>query len=147
MSFLGFPGGASGKESACLCRKTQETDPGSIAGLGRSSGEGNGNPLQDSCLENPMDGGAWRDTVHVVAEWVTTEHTDFCIDFSPFAPETCIFNLFKYSVSWLWFCKTVILWQHCSLSFTYFALFHFIFPAYTMLMYMYRTFSKSVQRS
>ena len=34
-------------------------DPGSISGLGRSAGEGNGNPLQYSCLENPMDGGAW----------------------------------------------------------------------------------------
>ena len=34
-------------------------DPGSIPGLGRSSGEGNGNPLQYSCLENPMNGGAW----------------------------------------------------------------------------------------
>ena len=34
-------------------------DPGSIHGLGRSPGEGNGNPLQNSCLENPMDGGAW----------------------------------------------------------------------------------------
>ena len=34
-------------------------DPGSIPGLGRSPGEGNGNPLQYSCLENPMDGGAW----------------------------------------------------------------------------------------
>jgi len=34
-------------------------DPGSVPGLGRSPGEGNGNPLQYSCLENPMDGGAW----------------------------------------------------------------------------------------
>ena len=39
-------------------------DPGSIPGSGRSSGEGNGNPLQYSCLENPMDGGAWWATVH-----------------------------------------------------------------------------------
>ena len=43
-------------------------DPGSIAGLGRSSGEGNGNPLQYSCLENPMDRGAWWGIVHGVAE-------------------------------------------------------------------------------
>ena len=43
-------------------------DLGSIPGLGRSPGEGNGNPLQDSCLENPMDGGAWRATVHGVAK-------------------------------------------------------------------------------
>ena len=39
-----------------------------IPGSGRSPGEGNGNPLQDSCLENPMDGGAWRATVHGVTK-------------------------------------------------------------------------------
>ena len=49
-----FPGGSDGKASAC-----NEGDPGSIPGLGRSPGEGNGNPLQHSCLENPMDRGAW----------------------------------------------------------------------------------------
>ena len=43
-------------------------DPGLIPGSGRSSGEGNGNPLQYSCLENPMDGGAWQATVHGVAK-------------------------------------------------------------------------------
>ena len=43
-------------------------DPGSIPGLGRSAGEGNGSPLQYSCLENPMDGGAWLATVHGVAK-------------------------------------------------------------------------------
>ena len=42
-------------------------DAGSIPGSGRSPGEGNGNPLQYSCLENPMDGGAWWTTVHRVA--------------------------------------------------------------------------------
>ena len=41
-------------------------DPGSIPGPGRPPGEGNGSPLQDSCLENPMDGGAWRASVHEV---------------------------------------------------------------------------------
>ena len=51
--FLGFPGGSDGKASACNVR-----DPDSIPGSGRSPGEGNGNPLQNSCLENPMDGGA-----------------------------------------------------------------------------------------
>ena len=43
-------------------------DPGSIPGSGRSPGEENGNPLQYSCLENPMDGGAWWATVHGVAK-------------------------------------------------------------------------------
>ena len=47
-------GGSDGKVSACNAE-----DPGSIPGLGRSSGEGNGTPLQYSCLENSMDGGAW----------------------------------------------------------------------------------------
>ena len=49
-----FPGGSDGKVSAY-----NAGDLGLIPGLGRSSGEGNGNPLQYSCLENPMDGGAW----------------------------------------------------------------------------------------
>ena len=51
-------------------------DPGSVPVLGRSPGEGNGNPLQYSCLENPMDRGAWRATVHGVANsW--TRLSDF----------------------------------------------------------------------
>ena len=58
-----FPGGSDGKQSACNAR-----DLGSIPGLGRSPTEGNGNPLQYSCLENPMDGGAWQTTVHRVTE-------------------------------------------------------------------------------
>ena len=49
-----FPGGSEGKASAY-----NAGDLGSIPGSGRSPGEGNGNPLQYSCLENPMDGGAW----------------------------------------------------------------------------------------
>ena len=49
-----FPGGSAGKASAY-----NVGDPGSVPELGRSSGEGNGNPLQYSCLENPMDGEAW----------------------------------------------------------------------------------------
>ena len=55
-------------------------DLGSIPGLGRSPGEGNGNPLQYSCLENPMDGGAWWATVHGVAKsW--TRLSDFTFTF------------------------------------------------------------------
>ena len=58
-----FPGGSDGKESSC-----NAGDPGSIPGSGRSPGEENGNPLQNSCLGNPLDRGAWRATVHGVAE-------------------------------------------------------------------------------
>ena len=50
-------------------------DTGSIPGSGRSPGEGNDNPLQCSCLENPMDGGAWQATAHGVAELDMTEAT------------------------------------------------------------------------
>ena len=60
---LGFPGGSDGNESSC-----NVGDLGLIPGLGRSPGEGNGYPLQYSCLENPMDRGAWWATVHGVAK-------------------------------------------------------------------------------
>ena len=59
----GFPGGSVGKESAC-----NAGDLGSIPGSGRSPGEGNGNPLQYSCLQNSMDRGAWWITVHGVTK-------------------------------------------------------------------------------
>ena len=62
-SLFEFPGGSDGKESAW-----NAGDPDSIPGSGRSLGEGNGSPLQYSCLENPMDRGAWRATVQEVAE-------------------------------------------------------------------------------
>ena len=52
---LGFPAGSDGRESTCSAG-----DTGSIPGSGRSFGEGHGNPLQYSCLENPMDRGAWQ---------------------------------------------------------------------------------------
>ena len=61
--FLGFPGGSGGKESAC-----NVGDLGSIPGLGRSPGGGQGNVLQYSCLEKSMDRGAWQATVHGVAK-------------------------------------------------------------------------------
>ena len=60
---MGFPGGSDSKSSA-----HNAGDPGSIPGLGRSPGEGNGNPLQYSCLENSMDGGAQWATVHGVTK-------------------------------------------------------------------------------
>ena len=69
-----FPYSSDGKESACNAR-----DPGSIPGSGKSPGEGNGNPLHYSCLENPKDKGAWGATVHgsqrVRHDWVTNTQT------------------------------------------------------------------------
>ena len=59
----GFPGGLGGKESVC-----NVGDLGSAPGLGRSPGGGYGDPLQYSCLENPMDRGAWRGTAHGVVK-------------------------------------------------------------------------------
>ena len=64
-------GGSEVKASACYVG-----DLGSIPGSGRSPGEGNGNPLQYSCLENPMDGGAWWATVHGI-EKSRTRLSDF----------------------------------------------------------------------
>ena len=58
---LGFPAGSYGKVSA-----RNAGNPGSIPGSGRSPGEGNGNPFQYSCLENPTDRGTGQATVHVV---------------------------------------------------------------------------------
>ena len=60
---MGFPDGSDGKESACNAR-----NPGLIPGWESSLGGGNGNPLQYSCLENPMDRGAWWAIVHGLAK-------------------------------------------------------------------------------
>ena len=74
MEYLGFPGGSDSKESAC-----NTEDPGWISGSGRFPGEGTGYPRQYSCLENSMDIGAWRATVHGVTKSqarLSTYHTD-----------------------------------------------------------------------
>ena len=63
LGIMGFPDGSDGKESAC-----NAGDPGLILESGRSPGEGNGNPLQYSCLENSMDREAWWATVHGIAK-------------------------------------------------------------------------------
>ena len=68
---MGFPGGSEVKASAC-----NAGDLGLIPGLGRSPGEGNDNPLQYSCLENPMGGGAWWAAVHGTAK-SRTQLSDF----------------------------------------------------------------------
>ena len=63
---MGFPGGSAVKN-----RPANAGDVGSTPDPGRSSGEGNGNPLQNSCLENPMDRGTWRAVVHGVTKTQT----------------------------------------------------------------------------
>ena len=86
-----FLGGSEVKASAC-----NVGDLGSIPGSGRSPGEGNGNPLQYSCLENPMDGGAWWATVHGVAK-SRTQLSDFT--FTSLSPK-CIQH-------WAWHRQTL----------------------------------------
>ena len=81
---MGLPRLLSGKESACQCRSQRRFrfNPG----LGRSPGGGNGNPLQYSCLENPMDRGAWWTVVHGVAksQKQLTTHAQQYKDFTNF---------------------------------------------------------------
>ena len=70
---MGFPGTSGSKESACSVG-----NPGSVPGLGRSPGEGHGNPLQYSCLESSIDLGAWWAAVHGVTKsriWLRDSHT------------------------------------------------------------------------
>ena len=69
---MGFPGGSDGKESAISVG-----DLGSIACLGRSPGEGSGNPLQVSCLENPKDRGTGQASVHGISELDSVEQLTF----------------------------------------------------------------------
>ena len=84
-----FPGGSDDKASVC-----NEGDPSSIPGLGRSPGEGNGNPLQYYCLENPMDSSLPGSSVHGVAKsW--TRLSDFTVTFFGGA------GLNSYSVDWI----------------------------------------------
>ena len=64
LDYLGFPGGANGKELTCQSKRYTHAIPG----LGRSPGGGHGDPLQYSCLENPMDRGTWHATVRRVAK-------------------------------------------------------------------------------
>ena len=79
MILEGFPGGSEVKASAYITG-----DLGSIPGSGRSPGEGNGNALQYSCLENPVDGGAWWATVHGVTK-SRTRLSDFTHSLKPLA--------------------------------------------------------------
>ena len=128
ISVLDFPGGSDSMESAY-----KAGDPGSTLGLGRSPGEGNGKPLQYSCLENPMDEGAWWAAVHGVAKsW--TQLSDF----------TFTFIFFQYwppgdSMCRVMYCvvgRGCLLWPVCSLGKTLlaFALLHFVLQGQTCLL-------------
>ena len=87
---LVFPGGSDGKASA-----HNVGDPGSVPGLGRFPGKGNGNPLQCSCLENHMGRGAWQATVHGVKKsW--TRLSDFTFTFDPVAAFRTWWYFIKY---------------------------------------------------
>ena len=91
MGLWGFPGGSEVKASAC-----KAGDPGSIPGSGRSPEEGNGNLLQYSCLENPMDRGAWKVTVHGVAK-SQKRLSDFTLTFTKKDVEKKISRINKHN--------------------------------------------------
>ena len=88
--YYSFPDSSVSKESACNLG-----DPGSIHGLGRSPGEGNGKPLQYSCLENPMDRGAWWAAVHGVAKsWPGLTYTQILGSHKPLFPSVVVLFFF-----------------------------------------------------
>ena len=95
-----FPGGSEVKASAY-----NAGDLGSIPELGRSSGEGNGNSLQYSCLENPMDGGAWWTTVHGVAKsWTRLSNLTLTIYIYIYIyryTHTCIHIIYKKTYNFI----------------------------------------------
>ena len=116
----GLPQWLSGKESACNAGAAGDT--GSIPEQGRSPGGGHGNPLQYSCLENPMDRGAWRATVHGVAQSQTglkrlsthalTRYRTWSIRTGTMSTDTTYVILFH--LGWLACSHPLLLLSHCS---------------------------------
>ena len=102
---MGFPGGATGKESAC-----NAGDAGSTPGPGRSPGEWHSNPLQYSCLKNPRDREAWRATVYSVQrvrhDWSDSAHlhTSFGEGSKTYHPTMCLCGM-RIILRWLVFKK------------------------------------------
>ena len=95
--FYGLPRRHSGEESACQCGDTSST-PGSE----RSPGKGNGNPLQYSCLENPMNRGAWQATVHRVTKSQTWLDMHAQNHGTHRNPVSCICRLVYPPPRWFW---------------------------------------------
>ena len=109
-----FPGGTCGKEPSVSAGDVR--DVGLFPGLGRSRGEGHGNPLQYSCLENPMDRGAWLAMVHRVAKsWILLRLLS--IQQSKFVPLLFfklkfLKNLFNWRLITLQYCGGFVIHQH-----------------------------------
>ena len=96
----GFPGGSDSKASTC-----NAGDQGSIPVSGRSPGEGNGNPLQYSCLENSTDGGAWWATVYRVTK-SQTRLSDFTFSLAVMFFSSLYFQIFCSIISYV-VCLTI----------------------------------------
>ena len=109
-SSLGFPGGSDSKESACSVG-----DPSLVPGSGRSPGGGNGNPLQYSCLGNPMDRGAWMvaQSQAQLSDWSHTPSHLHMISWTPLpaSPGNAFLASIPLQSSYLWF--QVMLNDHC----------------------------------
>ena len=108
---MDFPGGSDSKMAAY-----NAGDPGSVPGLGRSTGEGNGNPLHYSCLENPIDGEAWWATVHGVAK-CRTQLSDFTFTFKHDLKTVQIFPLLSFRTHFIhrWNMLSSSLYYNCRL--------------------------------
>ena len=115
----GFPCSSVGKESACSAGYL-----GSIRGLGKSPGEGNGNPLQYPCLENLMDRGAWWAAVHGVGKsWARLSdltHVSLCVEILFCLPIHLAGRHWVISTFWQWWItqwyKFVYEWSECQLA-------------------------------
>ena len=126
ISVLDFPRDSDSMKSAY-----KAGDPGSILGLGRSPVEGNGKPLQYSCLENPMDEGAWWAAVYKVAKsWTQLNHFTFTF-FQYWPSGDSMWRVISCVVG-----RRCLLWPMCSLGKTLlaFALLHFVLQGQTCLL-------------